>query len=80
MAATIKGMELKKVDVLAPGSLEIGDLIGVDGDILEVTGIEDQGDLFYIEVTNEFGEVDELEYPWDALIDWYYFQNDSDDE
>jgi hypothetical protein len=80
MAATIKGMELKKVDVLAPGSLEIGDLIGVDGDILEVTGIEDQGDLFYIEVTNEFGEVDELEYPWDALIDWYYFQNDPDDE
>jgi hypothetical protein len=80
MAATIKGMELKKVDVLAPGSLEVGDLIGVDGDILEVTGIEDQGDLFYIEVTNEFGEVDELEYSWDALIDWYYFQNDPDDE
>ena len=40
MTATMSDMELIEADTLAPDQLMIGDLIKVNGDILEVTFIE----------------------------------------
>ena len=75
MDDTIKGMELIKADALTADALEIGDLISYDDDIVEVTGIECDatGDVYSIEVTNDFGEVEVVDFDFDELVDWYVY-------
>ena len=68
-------MELVKADILTPGQLMIGDLIGIDEDIVEVLEVVDHenGSDFYIDYQNEFGEVDRIVAEYDELISLYVF-------
>jgi len=68
-------MELVKADILTPGQLMIGDLIGIDEDIVEVLEVVDHenGSDFYIDYQNEFGEVDRVVAEYDELISLYVF-------
>ena len=67
------GMELIKADSLTVDALEIGDLIGYDDEIVEVISIESDstGDNYNIEVTNDFGEKEIIEFTFDEEVDWY---------
>ena len=58
MTDTIKTMELVYADLLSPNQLMEGDLIKIDGDIVEVVSIEDDptGDNYTITHRNEYGE------------------------
>ena len=71
-------MELIKADTLTIDSLEIGDLIKHDGDIVEVTFIESDstGDNYDIEITNDFGESEVVQFSYNDLVEWYVYIND----
>ena len=73
MSVTMIGMELIKADSLTVDALEIGDLIGYDDEIVEVISIESDstGDNYNIEVTNDFGEKEIIEFTFDEEVDWY---------
>ena len=75
MSATINDMELVKADSLTVDALEIGDLIGIGDDILEVTDIECDatGDNYNIEVTNDFGETEIIQFTFDEHVDWFVY-------
>ena len=75
MSDTINDMELVKADSLTVDALEIGDLIGYGDDIVEVTFIECDatGDNYDIEVTNDFGETEMVQFAFDEEVDWYVY-------
>jgi hypothetical protein len=75
MRATINNMELVKADSLTVDALEIGDLIGYNDDIVEVTDIEcdSTGDNYDIEITNDFGETEIVQFAFDEEVDWYVY-------
>ena len=73
MTATIIDMELIKVDSLTPDSLEIGDLINYNNEIVEVLFIESDstGDNYDVQVVNDFGEKEVIQFAFDDVVDWY---------
>ena len=68
-------MKLIKADNLTPDQLMIGDLIELDGDIVEVIFIESDstGDNYDIQTENEFGELDITQHSYTDLIPLYVF-------
>jgi hypothetical protein len=72
---TIKIMELIKADVLTADALEIGDLISFDDDIVEVIAIDvdSTGDIYSIQVSNDFGETQTVDFDFDEEVDWYVY-------
>jgi hypothetical protein len=73
MTATMINMELIKVDSLTPDSLEIGDLINYNNEIVEVLFIESDstGDNYDVQIVNDFGEKEIIQFAFDNEIDWY---------
>jgi hypothetical protein len=73
MTATMINMELIKVDSLTPDSLEIGDLINYNNEIVEVLFIESDstGDNYDVQIVNDFGEKEIVQFTFDNEIDWY---------
>lgn len=73
MTATIISMELIKADTLTADSLEIGDLISYNDEIVEVLFIESDstGDNYDIEIVNDFGEKEVIQFAFDDEVDWY---------
>jgi hypothetical protein len=70
----MKTMDLKKVDVLHPDQLEIGDLIGYQGNIVEVNSIESNDGLtYFVEYTDDYGDTDTAVVMHDEMLDWYYY-------
>jgi hypothetical protein len=75
MADTINDMELIKADSLQASALEIGDLISYAHDIFEVTDIvsDSTGDMYSVEITNDFGETEIVQFAFDEEVDWYVY-------
>ena len=75
MTATINSMELVWADKLTPGSLMEGDLIKVDGELIEVLKINSDatGDNYFIEYADVYGEHDEVTISYDAYVDLYVY-------
>lgn len=75
MTATINDMELVKADSLTADALEIGDLISVGDDIVEITAIESDstGDNYNVEVTNDFGETEIVQFAFNEEVDWFVY-------
>jgi hypothetical protein len=75
MRATINNMELVKADSLTIDALEIGDLIGYNDEIVEVIFIEcdSTGDNYDIEIKNDFGEKEIIQFSFDEEVDWYVY-------
>jgi hypothetical protein len=73
MTATMINMELVKADTLTADSLEIGDLIGYNDEIVEVLFIESDstGDNYDVQIVNDFGEKEIIQFAFDDAIDWY---------
>jgi len=68
-------MELVKADSLTVDALQIGDLIAYNDEIVEITDIEcdSTGDNYDIEITNDFGETEIVQYAFDEEVDWYVY-------
>ena len=66
-------MELIKADSLTPDSLEIGDLISYNDEIVEVLFIESDstGDNYDVQIVNDFGEKEIIQFAFDDEVDWY---------
>ena len=75
MNATIKTMELIHADNLNPGQLMLEDLIDVEGNIVKVVGITDSnnGDDYHIEIVNDFGEREVVDFKYVDLIPLYVY-------
>jgi hypothetical protein len=73
MTATMINMELVKADTLTADSLEIGDLISYNDEIVEVLFIESDstGDNYDVQIVNDFGEKEIVQFAFDDAIDWY---------
>ena len=71
-------MELIHADNLTPDQVMLGDLIKVDEDIVEVIFIESDstGDNYDIQIQNEFGEKEFIQYAYTDLIPLYVFTQD----
>ena len=65
-------MELIKADTLTADSLEIGDLISYNDEIVEVLFIESDstGDNYDIEIVNDFGEKEVIQFSFDDEVDF----------
>ena len=66
-------MELIKADTLTADSLEIGDLISYNDEIVEVLFIESDstGDNYDVQIVNDFGEKEVIQFAFDSEVDWY---------
>ena len=66
-------MELIKADTLTADSLEIGDLISYNDEIVEVLFIESDstGDNYDVQIVNDFGEKEFIQFVFDDEVDWY---------
>ena len=66
-------MELIKADTLTADSLEIGDLINYNNEIVEVLFIESDstGDNYDVQIVNDFGEKEIIQFAFDDEVDWY---------
>jgi hypothetical protein len=75
MSATINNMELIKADSLQVNALEIGDLISYDDEIVSITFIESDstGDNYDIEIVNDFGEKQIVQFAFDEEVDWFVY-------
>jgi hypothetical protein len=75
MSATMIDMELVKADSLTVDALQIGDLIGYGDEIVEITFIESDstGDNYDIEIKNDFGESEIVQFAFDEEVDWYVY-------
>lgn len=75
MTATIMNMELVKADSLTADALEIGDLISYNDEIVEIISIQGDstGDNYEIEIVNDFGETEIVQYAFDEEVDWYVY-------
>jgi len=75
MTATMMDMELVKADTLTVDALEIGDLIGYNDEVVEVLFIESDstGDNYDIEIRNDFGETEVVQFAFDDHVDWFVY-------
>ncbi len=75
MSVTMKPMELVYADLLQPGQLMEGDLVEIDGVIVDVVSIEDDatGDNYTIIYRNDYGEEDEFICNYEHVFKLYVF-------
>jgi hypothetical protein len=75
MNATMINMDLIHADDLKPDQLMLGDLIKVGPDIVEVIFIESDstGDNYSVQIENEFGEKEVVEFSYTDSIALYVF-------
>jgi hypothetical protein len=74
MTATIEGMELKLVDTLHIDTLEIGDLIGWQDQVVEVTSLCSEDDeASWFTVKDEWGEEHLAVFLLDTMVPFYYY-------
>jgi hypothetical protein len=71
MPDTITSMELIKVDRFTAYSMEPGDMIDVDGEIVTVKNIVSLNNGYELEIVNDFGEEDVIYPSDDQLFDVY---------
>lgn len=81
MTATMNSMELKRVDTIKPNSLMEGDLIQVDGEIVEIISIESDAnqDYWAAIVKNDFDEEYDVILIDDHDYAWYVYVEDTDE-
>jgi hypothetical protein len=77
MADTMIDMELIKADSLTVDALEVGDLIAHNDEIVEILFIEcdSTGDNYDIEIVNDFGEKEVIQFAFNDEVDWYVYLN-----
>ncbi len=75
MNATINSMELVYADLLTADQLMEGDLVDIEGSIVDVISIEDDatGDNYTITYRNEYGEEDVFECSYEHVFKLYVF-------
>lgn len=75
MTDTIISMELIKADSLTVDALEVGDLIEYNNEVVEIIFIESDstGDNYDIEIKNDFGETEVVQFTFDEEVDWYVY-------
>jgi hypothetical protein len=75
MTDTMMFVELIKADDLQVDSLELGDFISYNDEIVEVTfiGSDSTGDNYDIELTNDFGEAEVIQFSFDEVVSWYVY-------
>jgi hypothetical protein len=81
MAATMIDMKFIYADLLMPSQLMEGDLIDVDGEIVEVISVVDDatGDNYTITYKNEFDEEEETFCTYEDMFKLYVFIDDDDE-
>jgi hypothetical protein len=75
MTATMENMELVYADLLTPSQLMEGDLVDIEGVIVDVVSIEDDatGDNYTITYRNDYGEEDVFECNYEHVFKLYVF-------
>ena len=75
MSDTMTDVKLIHADDLQPDQLMLGDLIKVGDDIVEILFIESDstGDNYDIQIVNDFGEKEVIQFAFDDEVDWYVY-------
>jgi hypothetical protein len=71
MSATMIDMDYRLVDVLNADQLEVGDLIGLSGEVVKVISIDGLPNGYLVTHENEFGEKDSIEISDDESFELY---------
>ena len=69
-------VEFVKVDELNVDQLEIGDLIQINDDIVQVCEVVSLANGYVITIENEFGEKDVMEFDDNETFNWYILRDD----
>jgi hypothetical protein len=82
MSDTINSMELIYADLLTPDQLMEEDMIEVEGDVVEVLGIDSDatGDTYYVGYVNDYGDRDVVEFNYTDTIKLYVFREEKVEE
>ena len=66
-------MELKKIDILKPSMMMVGDFIRYNDEVVEILSLESDPDQYfwYAEYQNEFSEKDTAQLVDSEYYDWY---------
>lgn len=80
MSVTMTNMELVFADLLMPNQLMEGDLIQIDGDLVEVISVEDDatGDNYTINYRNDYGEVNEHTCTYEDVFKFFVYIDEDD--
>ena len=80
MPDTMETMKFIYADLLTPSQLMEGDLINIDGDIVEVISVVDDatGDNYTITHKNEYDEVEETNCTYEDMFKLYVFIDDDE--
>jgi hypothetical protein len=80
MTATMIDMKFVYADLLTPSQLMEGDLINIDGDIVEVISVTDDatGDNYTITHKNEYDEIEETICTYEDMFKLYVFVDDDE--
>ena len=75
MSDTMTKMKLIHADNLQPDQLMADDLIKINDDIVEVISVDSDstGDIYSVEIQNEFGEREVAQYSYTDSIPLYVF-------
>lgn len=81
MTDTMNGMELVYADLLTPSQLMEGDLVEIEGVIVDVIEIKDDatGDNYTITYRNDYGEEDVFECNYEHVFKLYVFVEQEED-
>ena len=79
MGATMRNMNLKKVDVLNVDQLEIDDYIEVNDEVVQVIGITPLPNGYAIIFLDNYDEEDLIEVDDYATFNWYVLIDEDED-
>lgn len=74
MSATLTSMDYRLVDVLNADQLEVGDLIGISGEVVKIIGISPLHYGFNLGIENEFGEKDFIDISEDDRFELFILE------
>ena len=70
---TIQIVDYVKVDMLTSGQLEIDDCILIGDEVVSIVEIVSLADGYTLEVVNDFGEKEIVQFAFDDEVDWYVY-------
>ena len=73
MVDTMLTMEYRLVDILNADQLEVGDLIGLSDEVVEVLDVKPHDEGFTLTFKNDFDEKDEIEISYDEQFELFVY-------
>ena len=71
-------MQLKYVGTMTPTELLVGDLVKIDGEVVEIKSISDDatGDNYFIQYVDDYGDIEVAEFSYTEPVEFFVLVDD----